>query len=71
MNRKLRNDADTIIAAAIEAVKPDAAVRRALEDRDFPGRVILVATGKAGWQMARAAYECLGPISGLAYLLPL
>ena len=60
MNAALRKDADTIIAAAIQAVKPDEAVRRALEDREFPGRVILVAAGKAAWQMAKAAHNCLG-----------
>ena len=56
----LRNDANQIISAAIQAVQPDAAVRRALEGKEFPGRVLLVSTGKAGWQMAKAAYDCLG-----------
>ena len=60
MNQKLRNDANQIINAAIAAVMPDAAVRRALEGREFPGRVVLVAAGKAGWQMAKAASDCLG-----------
>ena len=60
MNLKLRTDADKIIASAIKAVQPDCAVQRALEDRTFPGRVILVATGKAAWKMAKAAYDCLG-----------
>ena len=60
MNRTLRNDAETIIRTAIEAVKPDAAVRRAMEKLTFPGRVFLVAAGKAAWQMAKAAYDCLG-----------
>ena len=60
MNQKLRNDADKIIKAAITAVMPDAAVRRALEGRQFPGRVVLVSAGKAGWQMAKAASDCLG-----------
>ena len=57
---KLRNDANQIISAAIQAVQPDAAVQRALEGREFLGRVVLVSTGKAGWQMAKAAYDCLG-----------
>ena len=39
---------------------PDAAVTRALEGRDFPGKVVLVAAGKAAWQMADAAVGCLG-----------
>lgn len=60
MNRALRADAEKIIAAAIEAVQPDAAVARALEHRQFAGRVLLVAAGKAAWQMAKAAYDCLG-----------
>ena len=60
MNTLLRNHADTIVRSAISAVLPDAAVQRALEGKTFPGRVILVAAGKAGWQMAKAAYDCLG-----------
>ena len=56
----LRNHADTIIRSAIAAVLPDEAVRRALQEKDFPGRVILVAAGKAAWQMAKAASEVLG-----------
>ena len=60
MNHDLRRDADAIIREAITAVLPDAAVRRALENRDFPGRVLLVAAGKAAWQMAKTAAECLG-----------
>ena len=60
MDQHLRNHADAIVSASIRAVQPDAAVRRALEGREFPGRVVLVAAGKAGWQMAKAAYDCLG-----------
>ena len=60
MNRELRTHADQIIKEAIHAVQPDAAVRRALEGKDFPGKVVLVAAGKAGWQMAKAAYDVLG-----------
>lgn len=56
----LRSDAQTIISASIRAVQPDAAVRRALHGRDFPGRVVLAAAGKAAWQMAKAARDCLG-----------
>ncbi|RKI64054.1 glycerate kinase [bacterium 1xD42-67] len=56
----LRSDAQTIISASIQAVQPDAAVRRALQGQDFPGRVVLAAAGKAAWQMARAAKDCLG-----------
>ena len=60
MNRQLREHADRIIREAIAAVQPDAAVQRALYGRTFPGRVLLVAAGKAAWQMARAASECMG-----------
>ena len=60
MNHDLRRDADAIIRQAITAVLPDAAVRRALENRVFPGRVLLVAAGKAAWQMAKTAADCLG-----------
>ena len=59
----LRRDATRIVHDAIEAVMPDQAVRQALEGRLFPGRVYLAAVGKAAWQMAHAAAECLsGPI---------
>ena len=60
MNTQLRAHADRIIRHAIHAVLPDAAVKRALEGQTFPGKVVLVAAGKAGWQMAKAAWECLG-----------
>ena len=59
-NCMLRYQADRIVSAAISAVLPDAAVSRALENAAFPGRVILVAAGKAAWQMAKAAQETLG-----------
>ena len=60
MNKILRAHADQIIKEAIAAVQPDAAVQRALSGREFPGRVLLVAAGKAAWQMAKAASECMG-----------
>lgn len=60
MENNLRNQADQILSAAISAVLPDAAVRRALENAEFPGRVILVAVGKAAWQMAKAAVDTIG-----------
>ena len=60
MNKQLRDHADQIVREAIAAVQPDAAVRRALEGRKFPGRVLLVAAGKAAWQMAKAASDYLG-----------
>lgn len=60
MNQLLRADADAIITSAIRAVQPDEAVARALAHAAFPGRVLLVAAGKAAWQMAKAAWDCLG-----------
>ena len=60
MKHTLRADTQNIIDRAIRAVQPDAAVRRALEGRSFSGRVVLVAAGKAAWQMAKAAHETLG-----------
>ena len=60
MNQLLRSHADAIVREAIAAVQPDAAVRRALEGKQFPGRVLRVAAGKAAWQMAKAASDCLG-----------
>ena len=60
MNQTLRNHADQIIREAIAAVQPDAAVQRALKSMELTGRVLLVAAGKAAWQMAKAASDCLG-----------
>ena len=60
MDQFLRAHADAIVEASIRAVQPDEAVSRALTGREFPGRVVLVAAGKAAWQMAKAAYDCMG-----------
>ena len=61
----LRRDAMAIIAAAIEAVKPDEAVQRALaEFCPGKGRILLVAAGKAAWQMAQAAVRVLDRVDG-------
>lgn len=60
MNATMREDARRIIDRSIQAVLPDEAVRRALKDRKLTGRVVLVAAGKAAWQMANAAHELLG-----------
>ena len=58
----LRSDCDFIVQAAIRRVLPDAAVKRALENRRFSGgRLLLVAAGKAAWSMAQSAWEVLGP----------
>ena len=60
MDQSLRRVAEGIVSAAIRAVQPDDAVARALEGQTFPGRVVLVSAGKAAWQMAKAAHDCLG-----------
>ena len=57
----LRQDAETIYTEAIAACLPDAAVREALAGRTFGGgRLLLVAAGKAAWQMADCAAQTLG-----------
>ena len=60
MDNILRSHADAIVAASIRAVQPDEAVSRALARQNFPGRVVLVAAGKAAWQMAKAAHDVMG-----------
>ena len=60
MDKILRSHADAIVAASIRAVQPDEAVSRALAGQNFPGRVVLVAAGKAAWQMAKAAHDVMG-----------
>ena len=65
MNTTLRKDADAILRASLNAVLPDEAVRRALQSfAPQGGRVLLVAAGKAAWQMAHAAVETLGRVDG-------
>ncbi len=65
MNRILREDAEAIAAASIRAVLPDEAVQRALASyASAGGRTLLVAAGKAAWQMAHAAVERLGQVDG-------
>lgn len=59
MNIKLRNDAEHITRIAISEMSPDSAVKKALENKKFSGRIFLVSVGKAGWQMAKSAVECL------------
>ena len=59
MNQKLRKDAEQIIRGAIRAVVPDETVRKALEGKEFPGRIFVVSVGKAAWQMAKSASEAL------------
>ena len=57
----IHTDAKTILETALRACRPDEAVRRALEGRAFSkGRIVLVAAGKAAWQMAYCAAQVLG-----------
>ena len=61
----MRAHADAIIASSIEAVKPDEAVARALKSyHPHGGKTLLVAAGKAAWQMAAAAAKVLPKIDG-------
>lgn len=56
----LREDAQTILDDAIRAAQPDRAVAEALDKlRPGRGKIVLVAVGKAGWQMAKAACDLL------------
>ena len=59
MNRKLRSDAEKAAYTAINAVMPEGAVCRALLGKRFPGRVFLIAAGKAAPRMAAAALSVL------------
>ena len=61
---ELRKDAQDIVQASLKAVLPDEAVARALEQfrPQEGGRVVLVATGKAAWQMAQTAVKVLGSV---------
>lgn len=59
MNTQLRAKAEKIAFHAINAVLPDAAVKKALRDIKLSGRIVLVAVGKAAWQMAKSAKEYL------------
>ncbi len=56
----IREDALIIAKEAVQEVLPYAAVKKALAEKKFSGRIILVAIGKAAWTMASAAQELLG-----------
>ena len=62
----IRSDAQKIMDAALKAALPDTAVQTALADLPpVAGKLILVAAGKAAWQMAQAAWkELRGRIDG-------
>ncbi|MCI9214054.1 MAG: DUF4147 domain-containing protein [Oscillospiraceae bacterium] len=59
MNEVLRRDAEAVVRSAVDAVRPDAAVRRALARIALTEDLYLAAVGKAGWQMAAAAVRYL------------
>lgn len=59
----LRQNAEKIITSSLNAVLPDQAVEKALEQfSGNGGRTVLVAAGKAAWQMAAAAVRVLGSV---------
>lgn len=63
MTSALKNDAQAIIQASIAAVQPNDAVKRALQNfKPGKGRTVLVAAGKAAWQMANASVQNLGSV---------
>ena len=65
MNPTLREDADQIVRQSIQSVLPDEAVRKALKEfKPGTGKTLLVATGKAAWQMAKAAVDVLAKVDG-------
>ena len=50
------SDAHAITEAALAAAQPDTAVEKALAGLPaYSGRLVLIAVGKAAWQMAAAA----------------
>jgi hydroxypyruvate reductase len=57
---KVREDANKIIKESIKAVLPEDAVVKALTERTFEKDVVIVAIGKAAWNMAKAAKDTLG-----------
>ena len=58
----IHQDARQMMEAALKAAQPDSAVQAALDrlEIDSTGRLIVIALGKAAWQMAKAASDALG-----------
>jgi glycerate 2-kinase len=56
----IRKDALIIIEESIKAVMPEAAVIKALEKKIFSGNIVVIAIGKAAWNMAKATKDTLG-----------
>lgn len=66
MIQTLFDDVHSILDSALDAVKPDSAVYKALQDFRPEGRVFLVSVGKAAWQMAAAVrYLPTAPAGGI------
>lgn len=59
MIQNFLDDVHFIMDTSLEAVKPDNAVYRALQDFHPGGKIFLVSAGKAAWQMAAAAVRYL------------
>lgn len=57
----MKDQALKIIREAIQDSLPEEAVRKAMGQIPLSsGRLILIAVGKASWDMAKAAFDCLG-----------
>lgn len=56
----VKKDALMIIEESIKAVLPEAAVIKALEKKEFTGNIVVIAIGKAAWNMAHATKNTLG-----------
>lgn len=56
----LQSHAHTIISRTLEQVMPHTAVKHNLANKSFPGKVVVIAIGKAAFSMAKAASEILG-----------
>ena len=66
----LREDADRIMRETLDALRADTALRQILADYAFmPGRLILVAVGKAAWKMADTAAKTLGQRIGMGIVI--
>lgn len=56
----MNNNAKQIMDAALNDAMPNAAVEKALKDIDFgTGKLVVVAAGKAAWEMGKAAADAL------------
>ncbi len=58
---ELKKLAESVCRKAVDCALPDVSVQRALADfHPGKGRVLVVAVGKAGWEMGNAAAQVLG-----------